>query len=210
MTHIKVLMAERLGNWLSNSIYEYLGYGSPAFVCISFREISQFFAQIQVNQVSTYDNPDRYYKISKKLAELVKYFEMGYTSLNLGDVIGKVWKCCRCFWNLSFFCNFSHLVEYVWTTVQPILGHISTKVSFFWDHSQDKSSRSFLPRKQISDWLTNLIYQLEVCFFWPETTWTPALTQISEKTDFKNVFVRYFFLKVSVFFLWSRIAFWVY
>ena len=72
------------------SIYEYLGYGSPAFVCISFREISQFFAQIQVNQVSTYDNPDRYYKIAKKLAQLVKYFEMGYTSLNLGDVIGKV------------------------------------------------------------------------------------------------------------------------
>ena len=32
---------------------------------------------------------------------------------------------------------------------------------------------------------TYLVYQLKACFFFGgETTWTPVLTQISEKTDF--------------------------
>ena len=34
------------------------------------------------------------------------------------------------------------------------------KVSFFWDLCQDMSSSSFLPKKQASDWLTHLVYQL--------------------------------------------------
>ena len=39
---------------------------------------------------------------------------------------------------------------------------LDTKVSFFWDQSQDISSRGFPPKIQASDWLTYLFYQLEV------------------------------------------------
>ena len=42
---------------------------------------------------------------------------------------------------------------------------LDTKVSFFWDQSQDISSRGFPPKIQASDWLTYLVYQLEFCFF---------------------------------------------
>ena len=38
-----------------------------------------------------------------------------------------------------------------------------TKVSFFWDQSPDMSWSSFPPLA--SDWLTNLVYQIEACFF---------------------------------------------
>ena len=49
------------------------------------------------------------------------------------------------------------------------------------------SSSGFLPKKQTSDWLTYLVYQLEACFFWWATTWTHGLTQISEKIDFSSI-----------------------
>ena len=42
---------------------------------------------------------------------------------------------------------------------------LDTKVSFFWDQSQDISSRGFSPKIQASDWLTYLVYLLEFCFF---------------------------------------------
>ena len=53
----------------------------------------------------------------------------------------------------------------------------TTKVSFFWDQSQDNSLSGFLQKKQASDWLTYLVYQLEACLFlvgnhldsWPDT-----------------------------------------
>ena len=57
------------------------------------------------------------------------------------------------------------------------------KVNFFWDQSQNMSLSGFLPKKQGSDWLTYLVYQLEACFFGEETTWTYVLTRISEKTN---------------------------
>ena len=41
----------------------------------------------------------------------------------------------------------------------------TTKVSFFWDQSQDMSSSGFPPNKQASIWLTYLVYQLQACFF---------------------------------------------
>ena len=59
-----------------------------------------------------------------------------------------------------------------------------TWVSFFWDQSQDMGSSSFLLKKQVSDYLTYLVYKLEACFLAGEITWTPVLTRISEKTDF--------------------------
>ena len=39
-------------------------------------------------------------------------------------------------------------------------------------------------KKQTSDWLTYLVYQLEACFQHETTFKTHVLTQISEKTDF--------------------------
>ena len=59
-----------------------------------------------------------------------------------------------------------------------------TKVSFFWDQSQDMSSSGFPPKKPSSDLMTYLVYQLKACFFWQEITWTHVLTRILEKTDF--------------------------
>ena len=43
------------------------------------------------------------------------------------------------------------------------------------------SSSSFSPKKQAFDWLTYMVYQLEACFFWRETTPNNVLTWISEK-----------------------------
>ena len=40
----------------------------------------------------------------------------------------------------------------------------TTKVSFFWDQSQDNSLSGFLQKKQASDWLTYLVYKLEAFF----------------------------------------------
>ena len=40
-----------------------------------------------------------------------------------------------------------------------------SKVSFFWDQSQEMSLISFPPKKQASDWLTYLVFQLETCFY---------------------------------------------
>ena len=61
---------------------------------------------------------------------------------------------------------------------------VLAKVSFFWDQSQDMGSSSFLLKKQVSDYLTYLVYKLEACFLAGEITWTPVLNRISEKTDF--------------------------
>ena len=59
--------------------------------------------------------------------------------------------------------------------------YMHTKVSFFWDLSQDMSSSGFPPKNKASDWLTYLVW-----FFWLETTWTHVLNRISEKTDFSD------------------------
>ena len=57
---------------------------------------------------------------------------------------------------------------------------VVTKVSFFWDQSQDMSLSGFpqkKKKKQASDWLIFLV-------IWRKTPWTHVQTRISEKTDF--------------------------
>ena len=46
------------------------------------------------------------------------------------------------------------------------------------------SLSGFPPKKQASDGLTYLIYQLDFLFFWCEITSPRVLTRILEKTDF--------------------------
>ena len=61
-----------------------------------------------------------------------------------------------------------------------------TKSQMFLRSESRHESRVFPAKKQISDWLTYLVYQLEACFFWRETIWAHVLTWISEKTNFKR------------------------
>ena len=53
-----------------------------------------------------------------------------------------------------------------------------TKVSFFWDLSQNMSLSSFLPKYR------PLIGRPGIDVFWRESTWTHFLTLISKITDF--------------------------
>ena len=58
------------------------------------------------------------------------------------------------------------MLNAVSSTYDQLAAAVSTKVIFFWDQSQNMSSSTSLqPKKQASDWLTYLVYQLE-------TTWT--------------------------------------
>ena len=78
----------------------------------------------------------------------------------------------------------------------------------------DKSSSSLPPKRQSSDWLTYLVYQLEPSFLKQETTWIHVLNQISEQTDFRNIWsfprnIFYINLQCTVSLQWSSIAAWV-
>ena len=70
---------------------------------------------------------------------------------------------------------------YVSLIISTLKDSIS-KVSFFWNHNQDMSWSGFPPKKQALIgrliWSTN-----QRAVFWQETTWTHALSQISEKFD---------------------------
>ena len=61
------------------------------------------------------------------------------------------------------------------------------KDSFFWNQSQDTGSSGFLPKKQASDLLTFLVYQLGAWFF-GEKSFSNILvpTRMSEITDFSS------------------------
>ena len=63
----------------------------------------------------------------------------------------------------------------------------TTKVSFFWDQSQDMSSSGFPPNKQASIWLTYLVYQLQACFFSGKLLELMSWLGFLEKTDFRYV-----------------------
>ena len=73
------------------------------------------------------------------------------------------------------------------STSSTIIGNfkflkVFTKVSFFWDQTQDMISSGFLPSKQTSE----LVYLIRGLFFSRGTTWTHILTWISGKTDFTS------------------------
>ena len=68
----------------------------------------------------------------------------------------------KIFFNIFIFLKISWIQNKFCIIIAKI---ISLKISLFWDLSQGMSLSSFPPKKQASNLLTNLVYQLEACFF---------------------------------------------
>ena len=64
---------------------------------------------------------------------------------------------------------------------------------FFWDQSQYMSSNDFPPKKQASDWLIYLVYQLEVCFFGGKPLELKSWLWSQQKLTLVPVAIVYFF-----------------
>ena len=80
-----------------------------------------------------------------------------------------------------------------------------TKVSFFWDQSQDMSSSSF-PQKKTGFWLADLSgLPLRGLFIWWEDAWTHVLTLISDKTYFSSLSMEMVYLSAR---WWDAGWFW--
>ena len=76
-------------------------------------------------------------------------------------------KKCPGMINLNLYIYLKHISSY---SNKCITWYLQVLVSFFRDQSQDMSSSSFLAKKQPSNWLYYLFYQLRGLFFFRETT----------------------------------------
>ena len=71
-----------------------------------------------------------------------------------------------------------------WTNSSYLISNLLTKVSFFWDQSQDNSLSGFPAKKKTDPWLADLLSGLPIkgLFFLAEINSIHVLTRISEKT----------------------------